>query len=234
MRASAGRDKSRVAWHKCFRVTMLREIRSTVMPMRQLLLLRHAKSSWDDKTLPDRDRPLSPRGRRAAVVMRQAMCDLGLAPDMVMLSPSRRTTETLAALEPWDDVPLIEPMGALYLATAAQLLEALHGVPETVRSVMLIGHNPGLHDLAVRLVGPRGTAARGGQGDVGRAIEHLMASYPTGALAEFGIAGPWWQLDTGGGQLIRFLRPRDLPQDGPGDGAPRDGAPGDGAQADTD
>jgi hypothetical protein len=56
MRASAGRDKSRVAWHKCFRVTMLREIRSTVMPMRQLLLLRHAKSSWDDKTLPDRER----------------------------------------------------------------------------------------------------------------------------------------------------------------------------------
>ena len=229
MRATAARDKSRVAWHKCFRVTMLREICFTAMPMRQLLLLRHAKSSWDDKTLPDRDRPLNPRGRRSAVAMCQAMRDLGLAPDMVMLSPSRRTIETLEALEPWDEVPLIEPMEGLYLATAAQLLGVLHGVPETVRSVMLIGHNPGLHDLAVRLVGPRGVAARGGQGEVGRAIEHLVAGYPTAALAEFGIAGPWWQLDTGGGQLIRFLRPRDLPQDGPGD----DG-PGDGAQADTD
>jgi len=222
MRAAAGRDKSSVAWQKCFRVTMPREMRPTAMPLRQLLLLRHAKSSWDDKTAPDRDRPLSPRGRRAAAAMRQAMRDLGLAPDMVMLSPSRRTTETLEALEPWDEVPLSEPMEGLYLATAAQLLEALHGVPETVRSVMLIGHNPGLHDLAVRLIGPRGTAARHGQGEVGRAIEHLVAGYPTGALAEFGIAGPWWQLDTGGGQLIRFLRPRDLPQDGPGDSAQAD------------
>jgi phosphohistidine phosphatase len=222
MPPSAGRDKSREAWQKWFRVTMPREICPTAMPMRQLLLLRHAKSSWDDKTLPDRDRPLNPRGRRSAAAMRQAMCDLGLAPDMVMLSPSRRTTDTLEALEPWDEAPLIEPMDGLYLATAAQLLEVLHGVPETVRSVMLIAHNPGLHDLAVRLVGPRGAAARGAQGEVARAIEHLVAGYPTGALAEFGIAGPWWQLDTGGGQLIRFLRPRDLPQDGPGDGARAD------------
>ena len=202
------------------------------MPMRQLLLLRHAKSAWDDKTLPDRDRPLSPRGRRAAAAMRQAIRHLGLAPDMVMLSPARRTRETLAALEPWDDAPLIEPMDSLYLATAAQLLELLHGVPETVRSVMLIGHNPGLHDLAVRLVGPRAMAARdaGSAGLPRHAIAHLAAGYPTGALAEFGIGGPWWQLDTGGGQLIRFLRPRDLPQGGDGEG---DGGVG-GAQADAD
>jgi phosphohistidine phosphatase len=189
--------------------------------MRQLLLLRHAKSSWDDKTLPDRDRPLNQRGRRAVAAMRQAMRDLGLVPDMVMLSPSRRTSETLEALEPWDEVPLIEPVEALYLATAAQLLEALHGVPETVRSVMLIGHNPGLHDLAVRLVGPRGAAVRQSQA-AGRAIEHLAAGYPTGALAEFGIAGGWGHLGSGGGQLIRFLRPRDLSHDDPGDGAQAD------------
>jgi phosphohistidine phosphatase len=222
LRESAARDKSRVTWQKWFRVTTPRENHPTAMPMRQLLLLRHAKSSWDDKTLPDRERPLNPRGRRSAADMRQAMRDLGLAPDMVMLSPSRRTSETLAALEPWDDAPLIEPIEALYLATVAQLLQALHAVPETVRSVMLIGHNPGMHDLAVRLVGPRGMAAAGGQGDVSGAIAHLAAGYPTGALAEFGIAGPWWQLGTGGGQLIRFLRPRDLPQQGGGDG-PRDG-----------
>jgi phosphohistidine phosphatase len=212
------------------------------MPMRQVLLLRHAKSSWDDKALPDRDRPLSPRGRRAATAIRQAMRELGLAPDMVLLSPSRRTRETLEALEPWDDAPLIEPMEGLYLATAAQLLKVLHGVPETVRSVMLIGHNPGLHDLAVRLVGPRGMAARntGSGGAAGRTVEHLAAGYPTAALAEFGIGGPWWQLDTGGGLLIRFLRPRDLPQDGAGDGPAADGAGGGAgggagrAQADAD
>jgi phosphohistidine phosphatase len=219
MRATASRDKSRVTWQKWTRVTMLREGCSTAMPMRQLLLLRHAKSSWDDKTLPDRDRPLNSRGRRAAAAMRVAMRDLGLLPDMVMLSPSRRTSDTLEALEPWDEAPLIEPMEGLYLATAAQLLELLHAVPETVRSVMLIGHNPGLHDLAVRLVGPRGAAWQGQDEAAGRAVEHLAAGYPTGALAEFGVAGPWSQLGAGGGQLIRFLRPRDLLGDWPGDGA---------------
>lgn len=182
------------------------------MPMRQLLLLRHAKSSWGNKALPDQDRPLNPRGRRSALLMRGAMRDLGLAPDMVLLSPSRRTRETLEALEPWDDAPLIEPVERLYLASAPQLLEVLHDVPETVRSVMLIGHNPGMHELALLLAGPRGTEGRKAGTD--RAIEHLVAGYPTGALAEFGIAGPWWQLGTGGGQLIRFLRPRDLSQDG--------------------
>lgn len=185
------------------------------MPMRQLLLLRHAKSSWDDKALPDQDRPLSPRGRRAASAMRWALRDLGLAPDLVLLSPSRRTRETLEALEPWDEAPLIEPVDGLYLATAPQMLEVLHGVAETVRSVMLIGHNPGMHELALLLVRARATTARHGHDDMSsRAMERLAAGFPTGALAEFGIAGPWRQLEAGGGQLIRFLRPRDLPQDG--------------------
>ena len=209
---------------------MLRETRAAAMPMRQLLLLRHAKSSWDDKTLPDRERPLNPRGRRAAGAMRQAMRELGLLPDMVMLSPSRRTTETLAALEPWDDAPLIEPVEGLYLATAAQLFGVLHAVPETVRSVMLIGHNPGLHDLAMRLVGPRAMAAAR-KAEASGTIAQLAAGYPTAALAEFGIAGPWWQLDAGGGQLIRFLRPRDLPQPGEADGPEAGGT--DGAPADA-
>ncbi len=213
------------------------------MPMRQLLLLRHAKSAWDNKVQPDRDRPLSPRGRRAASLMRQAMRDLGLAPDMVVLSPSRRTTETLEALEPWDEAPLIEPLDVLYLASAQQLLGALHAVPETVRSLLLIGHNPGLHELAMLLVGTRAAAARqeGSDDLASRAITQLAAGYPSGALAEFGIAGPWWQLGTGGGQLIRFLRPRDLTQDGrPGQGSggtsgdAAGGAAQDEAGADTD
>ena len=114
-------------------------------------------------------------------------------------------------------------MERLYLATAPQLLEALHGVPETVRSVMLIGHNPGMHDLACGWWDRAGRRARRSGGRAGDRA--LAAGYPTGALAEFGIAGPWWQLGTGGGQLVRFLRPRDLPQGG---------WRGDGAQADAD
>jgi phosphohistidine phosphatase len=169
--------------------------------MRQLLLLRHAKSSWDDAAVPDRDRPLNARGRRCAAVMRQAMHDLGLAPDVVLVSTSRRTLETLEALEPWDETPLIDPMDSLYLADPMQLLAALHGVAETVRSVLLIGHNPGLHDLALSLAGPRGGT---------EAERALAAGFPTGALAEFVVPGAWWDLREGGARLVRFLTPRML------------------------
>ncbi|HYZ21586.1 MAG TPA: histidine phosphatase family protein [Rhodopila sp.] len=177
--------------------------------MRQLLLLRHAKSSWDDASLPDRDRPLNPRGRRAAAAMRQAMRDLGLYPDVVLVSTARRTMETLEALEPWDETPLIEPMDSLYLADSVQIGAALHGVAETVRSVLLIGHNPGLHDFALNLAGPRAIA-------MGGTHERALAqSFPTAALAEFVIAGSWWDLREGGGRLVRFLTPRMLEATGP-------------------
>jgi phosphohistidine phosphatase len=172
--------------------------------MHQLLLLRHAKSSWDDAALPDRDRPLNKRGRRSAAAMREAMRDLGLAPDVVLVSPARRTQETLAKLEPWDDTPLVEPMEALYLASANELLGVLHDVNETVRSVLLIGHNPGMHELAVMLAGSHG------DGGTGEMAKRIAAGFPTGALAEFAVAGPWHQLDAGGGRLVRFLAPRDL------------------------
>jgi phosphohistidine phosphatase len=172
--------------------------------MRQLILLRHAKSSWDDASMPDRDRPLNARGRRAVVVMRQAMRDLGLAPDLVLVSTARRTQETLEALEPFDDAPLIEAMDSLYLANPIQLLAALHGVAETVRSVLLIGHNPGLHDLAMTLAGPRMMASGG------EMARTLAAGFPTGALAEFVVAGSWGDLREGGGRLVRFLTPKML------------------------
>ena len=176
--------------------------------MRQLLLLRHAKSSWDDASMPDRDRPLNARGRRSAAVMRQAMRDLGLVPDVVLVSTARRAQETLEALEPWDDTPLIEPMDSLYLANPMQLIAALHGVAETVRSVLLIGHNPGLHELAVSIAGPRSITSSITTGN--EAARALAAGFPTGALAEFVVAGSWWDLREGGGRLVRFLTPRML------------------------
>jgi phosphohistidine phosphatase len=174
--------------------------------MRQLLLLRHAKSSWDDPKLPDHARPLNARGRRAAVAMREAMHNLGLVPDMVLVSSARRTLQTMEALEPWDETPLIEPMEALYLSSAPQLLGVLRGVADTARSVLLIGHNPGLHDLALLLVGPAALSQDS------PTMRRLAEGYPTGALTEFAIPGPWRQLDEGGGRLLRFLAPRDLPE----------------------
>jgi phosphohistidine phosphatase len=172
--------------------------------MHQLLLLRHAKSSRDDAALPDRDRPLTARGWHAATTMRTAMRRLGLTPDLILVSPSRRTLQTLEALEPWDDTPRTEHVATLYLGNAGQLLTVLHEVAETVRSVLLIGHNPGMHDLALELAGEDGRA----QSDL--ALGRLTEKYPPGALAEFAIAGPWWQLNAGRGRLVRFLTPRDL------------------------
>jgi phosphohistidine phosphatase len=170
--------------------------------MHQLLLLRHAKSSWDDPGVADRDRTLTPKGRRAAAAMRRAMRDLGLLPDVVLVSSAKRTMETMSALEPWDDTPLIEPMDELYLASKAQLFATLRGVAETARGVLLIGHNPGMHDLAIALTDPRGSPDK--------LVQGVRENYPTGALAEFSVTGPWSRLTPGGGRLLRFLTPRML------------------------
>jgi phosphohistidine phosphatase len=169
--------------------------------MHQLLLLRHAKSSWDDAKLADRDRPLNKRGYRAAASMRQAIIDLGLIPDLVLVSPARRVHETLAALEPWDETPLIESIEALYLANAEQMRTLLQEVNETVRSVMLIGHNPGMQELAAQL------AAGSFDSEFKR---RLLAGFPTAALAEFSVGTRWEQLDAGATRLVRFLTPKTL------------------------
>jgi len=172
--------------------------------MRQLLLLRHAKSCEGDPQLPDHARKLNARGRQDAAAMRQAMRELGLAPDIVLVSTAARTIETLEKLNPWDETPLIEAMESLYLAPAARMLSILRDTPKTARSVLVIGHNPGLHQLAILLVGPQAVT------DKHSAARRLAESYPTAALAEFAIAGPWHRLDVGGGKLLRFLTPREL------------------------
>ncbi len=160
--------------------------------MHQLLLLRHAKAAREAPGLPDRDRPLAPRGQRDAAALGQTMRRLGLTPDLVLVSPALRTRQTLAALEPWEDTPLVEPMDPLYLADAATLAALLAEVPETVRSLLLIAHNPGLHELARRLAAT----------SPGAPVE---ARFPTAALAEFALPGRWDRL--AGARLIRFLPP---------------------------
>ena len=134
--------------------------------------------------------------------MRGVMRDLGLEPDLVLVSSARRTLQTLAALEPWDETPLVEPLDGLYLAGGPALLAVLNAVTETARRVLLIGHNPGLHDLALSLIGPI-DAANG-------AMRQLAEGYPTGALAEFTVPGPWRELAAGRARLVRFVAPRDV------------------------
>lgn len=168
--------------------------------------MRHAKSSWDDPRLSDHARPLNARGRLAALSMRKAMDAHGLAPDVVLVSSARRTLQTLEALEPWDDAPLIEPMDALYLAGAAQMLEVIREASQTARSLLVLGHNPGMHDLAMDLVGEPAMSAEN------ELTRRLAEGYPTGALAAFSVAGPWSGLRPGGARLLHFIAPRDLPE----------------------
>ena len=155
--------------------------------------------------MSDHARPLNGRGRQAAVAMKRAMDNLGLVPDQVLVSTARRTMETLEALEPWPERPLVDPLESLYLASAPVLLATVQDVAETVRSVLVIGHNPGLHEFALLLVGAHGMTP----GDEN--TRALAEGYPSGALAEFTVPGPWQTMGEGGARLTRFICPRDLP-----------------------
>jgi phosphohistidine phosphatase len=168
--------------------------------MKRLYLLRHAKSSWDDPTLADHDRPLAPRGRRAAKAMAQHLRHEGIAPELVLCSPSARTRETLTAIAPGlgenADVRIEDE---LYAASAAALLDVLQEVPDEVRSVMLIAHNPGIQDLAVSLAGG------------GPVIERVRSKFPTAALATLELDGSWRELAPDGAELVKFVKPKELP-----------------------
>ena len=167
---------------------------------RQLLLLRHAKSSWDEPDLPDRERPLAARGRRDAAALGARLARRRLAIDRVLCSPSARTRETLAllALDPATPVTFAEP---LYLASARTLLTRLRRMPPRTRSVLVIGHDPGLEQLA------RSLAERGRK----QALQRLARGFKTGALAELSISEDGWRaLSPGTAYLERFTRPRDL------------------------
>ncbi len=146
--------------------------------------------------------------------MAARMRELGLAPDVVLVSSARRTLQTLEALQPLEGPPIIEVMDDLYLAPWPALLDVLRRLPQTARSAMVIGHNPGLHELGLALLGPAGAALAGASGRAGGSVaaQRLATGFPTGALAEFTLAAPWAQLGEGGGRLVRFVAPRDLPE----------------------
>ncbi|MBW6527358.1 histidine phosphatase family protein [Sphingomonas sp. RHCKR7] len=170
--------------------------------MKTLTLLRHAKSGWDDAVPRDLDRPLNPKGRRAAQAMGRELRAMGLDFDRVIASPAVRVRETIdeverglgRALAPeWDR--------RLYLASAATLLDVVHEQDERAETVLLVGHNPGLEELVLALV----PEAPGGLRD---AVEE---KYPTATLAEMTFAADRWEaVASGGATLTRFVRPRDI------------------------
>lgn len=174
------------------------------MRQRRLLLLRHAKSSWADPALDDFDRPLAKRGRDAAPLMAAEMARLGLVPDLAIVSPALRTRQTWAlvapALQPAPDVTF-EP--TIYEAAAETILEAIARTPARVATLLIVGHNPGLEQLALHLAA--------GDSDAG-AMTRLREKFPTGALAHLAFDGDWQDLAAGAAGLIDFIRPSDLDQ----------------------
>ena len=167
--------------------------------MRRLLLLRHAKSSWKQPDLADHDRPLSPRGHRAAIALGEHLRGLIEPPDVVVCSSAVRTVETMrlvrAGLPSSTSVTVDE---TLYGADVDELLDRVRRLPSTAAGVLLIGHNPGIGDLAVMLAGHGDRAARAS----------IAAKFPTAALAILTIDGEWTAVAPGAASLEEYWTPR--------------------------
>jgi phosphohistidine phosphatase len=169
--------------------------------VRTLFLLRHAKSSWDDPAVADHDRPLAPRGVTAAARIAQHLRAADIRPDLVLCSTSRRTRQTLDLLDPAlgpDTEVSIED--ALYGGSADDLLDRLRRIESHRFAVIVIGHNPGIQDLAIELAG---------DGDES-ALAQVHAKFPTAALATLEFAAPWEELGPGQASLTSMVLSREL------------------------
>lgn len=162
--------------------------------MKTLLILRHAKSSWEDASLPDHDRPLSKRGKRDAPRMGRLLKEEGLRPDLILSSTAKRARRTAEAVAEEcgyeDEVRLNRD---LYAAGPEEILHVLKGLAEDPERVMVVGHNPGLEELVSGLTGE----------------EERM---PTAALAQVRLViEAWNELDEDThGALVNVWRPREL------------------------
>jgi phosphohistidine phosphatase len=166
---------------------------------KRLYLLRHAKSSWRQSELDDHDRPLAGRGRRAADAIARYLSEQEIAPELVLCSTARRARETAERIRPALGTATIRHEPELYGASAASLLERVRAVPDSVASVLLIGHNPAIEELALDLARPSPMR------------RELELKFPTAALATLALPTAGWRsLDHDGAELVDFTRPRDL------------------------
>lgn len=170
--------------------------------MHRLFVLRHAKSNWNNAHLADHDRPLAPRGQRAAEALAAHVATIDPPPALILCSSARRARDTLEPIRA--KLPAgtaVEIEDELYGASGPDLLDRLREVPEDVASVLLIGHNPALEDLVKGL-------GRDGHADL---VARVHAKFPTGALATLTFSGPWKDLGWGTAALEAFVVPAELP-----------------------
>jgi phosphohistidine phosphatase len=170
--------------------------------MLTLSLLRHAKSSWDDASLEDFERPLAKRGESAAPRMGRFMAEQGLAPQLILCSPAVRARQTLDLVLPHlAGGPTVVYEDNFYLAAPSVLLARLRKVEGKVSHVMIVGHDPGMQGLAVELAG-------GGDAE---ALRALAAKFPTAGLAVIRFkARSWAKVGRDAGQLEHFMTPKML------------------------
>jgi phosphohistidine phosphatase len=166
--------------------------------VKRLFLLRHAKSSWDDRGLDDHERRLAPRGRRASKLIAEHLRRERIAPSLVLCSSARRTRETLKRVGSALDEADVSIEDGLYEASGDALLWRLREVPDDVKSVMLIGHQPAIQALALDLAGDGAQLAR------------VRAKFPTAALATLLFAGGWSDLGPGVAELVAYVKPKEL------------------------
>ncbi|MGK2878967.1 MAG: SixA phosphatase family protein [Solirubrobacterales bacterium] len=167
--------------------------------MRHLYLLRHAKSSWELAGQLDYERGLTERGWNDCELIAELILDRGIEPDFIYCSGARRARETLMAVAralPRDAKTEFED--AIYRASRKDLLDVLRGVPKKRKAVLLVGHNPSIHDLSVEI-------ARESEG-----LTRVAAKFPTAALAEFEFDGDWSELATDTVDLANFTTPKQL------------------------
>jgi phosphohistidine phosphatase len=173
--------------------------------MKKLYLLRHGKSAWNDPSLADHDRPLAPRGARAATLIGRQLRKDGFRADCILCSTARRAVDTLDLVTAQlghdaSEIPVHRERG-LYLSGERALLERLRRLPDTVKTVMLVGHNPDLHHLARELAG----------GGAAEDLKSLAAKFPTAGLAvlKFPVE-TWSDIGPRAGTLTHFIVPKKL------------------------
>lgn len=164
--------------------------------MKTLWLLRHAKSSWKDAALPDHDRPLKKRGRKAAVVIAAVLVEQEPFPDAVLCSTAVRARETWQivseTIAPQRTVPSVEYQADLYHASSETMRDIIAGLPKDHAAVLLVGHNPGLEEFVWDITGTE-------------------TEIPTAALVRINFAEDSWAsaAAAGNGTLAGLWRPRD-------------------------
>ncbi|MEE1801854.1 MULTISPECIES: histidine phosphatase family protein [unclassified Streptomyces] len=165
---------------------------------RRIVLLRHAKADWPD--VADHDRPLADRGRADAPIAGRELAATGIAFDLALCSTAARTRETwkLAVAE-LPQRPRTVYEDRLYDASLGELIAVVNEVPDDVRDLLLVGHNPGTHALADALAGSS-------EGD---ALARMNSSgFPTAALAVLAFDGTWKSVEHGVAKLVEFWTPR--------------------------